>query len=398
MNKNLESKNTSSHYKWLNIWQYSSELPIIQWWMWVWISTYKLAWAVSLNWWIGTLSSAGLCKTPPYKHLYDKAIRDEKQKNWNIATQRYHEIFQEINCIAIQSEIEKAKKIANGKWPIFINIMNAVTWFKEQVLAACEAWVDWIVCGAWLPLNLPEITKDYPNIALIPILSNQRWVKLVLENRNRKYKRLPDAIILEDPIHAWGHLWVWKIEDLENLNSEDLPNFSLEKSIPKVKKYLQENNYNIPIIAAWWIYNNTGLQNAINLWADWVQMWTRFLASEESAANQNFKQAVVDSKADDIQTYWSNAWLPARALKESPVFKRIENITAKNRVCIENCLQRCGYRDGNALLAQMCILKELIKSTEWGDWEWLMFVWTSAIHINKIETVEEIMQNFRNLS
>jgi len=40
------------------------------------------------------------------------------------------------------------------------------------------------------------------------------------------------------------------VEDLQDLDLQNLPNFSLEKSIPEVKQYLQENNYNIPIIAA----------------------------------------------------------------------------------------------------------------------------------------------------
>jgi hypothetical protein len=42
----------------------------------------------------------------------------------------------------------------------------------------------------------------------------------------------------------------------------------------------------------------------------------------------------------------------------------------------------------------MCIFKELIRSTEWWDWWGLMFTWTSAININSILTVEQIMKTF----
>ena len=43
----------------------------------------------------------------------------------------------------------------------------------EAELSACEAGVDIIISGAGLPMKLPEYTKDFPNVALVPIVSFQ---------------------------------------------------------------------------------------------------------------------------------------------------------------------------------------------------------------------------------
>ncbi len=394
MNKETLNEHEGKYDAGLKIWKYQSELPIVQWWMGIGISMAELAWAVALNGGVWTLSSAWLCDTPTYKHILRQAMIDAKKTHdWKVSLEQGNEIFLTTNCQVIGQEVQKAKEIAQWKGPVFMNIMAAAQWFKEQVLAACKAWIDGIVCGAGLPMNLPDITKDFPNIALVPILSNLRGVKIIVQNRIRKYQRLPDAIILEDPTKAGGHLWVKNLEDLKNADSNS--DFILENSIPAVKKYFEEEWYSIPIIAAGWIVNHVDVMRILNLWASGVQMWTRFLASKESGANQEFKQAVVNSTENDITEYMSSAGLPARALKQSEIFARMADISAQQRDCIKTCLQQCGFKNGNPLLAQMCILKELIRSTAWGKWKWLWFVWTSATKINEVLTVQEIMETFK---
>lgn len=374
----------SNNFPGLKIGKFSSELPIIQWGMGVGISTHRLAWEVALNGGIGTLSSAGLANISLYKEEYIKAIKDAHTKDPVALTK----IFQDQTNKAIKQEIAKAKEISQGKWAIFINVMVAINGFEWQVLAACEWWVDGIVCGAWLPLNLPEITKEYPDIALIPILSNAKGVR-VLINRWQKYGKLPDAIILEDPSTAWWHLWARDINAINN------PDGILENSVRDVKKYLEEAGYNIPIIAAGGIVDKNDILKMLELWASWVQLGSRFLASEESWANPEFKQAVVDSTEEDIVTYMSSAWLPARALNSSPIFDTMGNVDIHTRVCLKNCLQFCGYRDASPVTAQMCILRELIRSTKPWSWKWLRFVGTSAARIHEILSVKQIMEGFK---
>lgn len=68
--------------------------------------------------------------------------------------------------------------------------------------------------GAGLPLDLPDLTQGY-DIALIPILSDSRGIALVLKKWMKK-GRLPDAIVIEHPAHAGGHLGVTQIDDMHD--------------------------------------------------------------------------------------------------------------------------------------------------------------------------------------
>ena len=64
--------------------------------------------------------------------------------------------------------------------------------------------------------------------------------------------------------------------------------------IPMVKEKIK-----IPLIAAGGIGSGRGILAAMNLGADGVQIGSRFVASEESSAHQNFKNAVVEAQEGD---------------------------------------------------------------------------------------------------
>lgn len=66
--------------------------------------------------------------------------------------------------------------------------------------------------------------------------------------------------------------------------------------IPAVAKELQ-----IPVIAAGGIGTGRAMLAAMNLGADAVQIGSRFVASHESSAHENFKKVVVDAKEGDTQ-------------------------------------------------------------------------------------------------
>ena len=65
--------------------------------------------------------------------------------------------------------------------------------------------------GGRLPLDLPNLTADFPDVALVPILSDVRGINVVLKKWARK-NRLPDAIVIEHPLFAGGHLGATKLE------------------------------------------------------------------------------------------------------------------------------------------------------------------------------------------
>ena len=66
--------------------------------------------------------------------------------------------------------------------------------------------------------------------------------------------------------------------------------------IPMVKEQLE-----IPLIAAGGIATGRAMLACMVLGADGVQVGSRFVASEESSAHQDFKQVVVDAKEGDTQ-------------------------------------------------------------------------------------------------
>jgi enoyl-[acyl-carrier protein] reductase II len=74
---------------------------------------------------------------------------------------------------------------------------------------------------------------------------------------------------------------------------EETTTFTL---IPMVKEQI-----NIPLIAAGGIASGRGMLAAIVLGADGVQMGSRFAASFESSAHENFKKTILDTKEGDTE-------------------------------------------------------------------------------------------------
>ena len=114
--------------------------------------------------------------------------------------------------------------------------MRAVSEYAAYVRQACASGADAIVVGAGLPLDLPELTADWPDVALIPILSDARGIALVVKKWSRK-GRLPDAIVIEHPRYAGGHLGAAKIEDLAD------PRFDFERVLPEAHAFFQRRGH-----------------------------------------------------------------------------------------------------------------------------------------------------------
>ncbi len=87
---------------------------------------------------------------------------------------------------------------------------------------------------------------------------------------------------------------------------EETTTFTL---IPMVKEKIK-----IPLIAAGGIATGRGMLAAMVLGADGVQMGSRFVASEESSAHQNFKEVVVEAEDGDTQLTLKEL-TPVRLLK-----------------------------------------------------------------------------------
>src|SRR3954469_21854867 len=177
-------------------------LPIVQGGMGVGVSAHRLAGAVARLGAVGTISSVDLRRHHPDLMASTGKSRDRAA-------------IRQANLTALDREIRAALHIAQGRGAIAVNVMRAVSQYADYVRQACESGAQAIVAGAGLPLDLPELTAACPDVALIPILSDSRGVAIVLKKCLRK-NRLPDAIVIEHPRHAGGHLGAAKPEALED--------------------------------------------------------------------------------------------------------------------------------------------------------------------------------------
>jgi nitronate monooxygenase len=187
-------------------------LPIVQGGMGVGISAHRLAGSVARAGGVGTISSVDLRRHHPDLMNETAHCRDRAQ-------------IDRANLIALDREIQAAKAIADGRGMLAVNVMRAVSDYAAYVRQACASGIDAVVVGAGLPLDLPELTADFPDVALIPILSDARGISLIVKKWSRK-NRLPDAIVIEHPRYAGGHLGAAKVEDLLDAR------FDFEQVIP----------------------------------------------------------------------------------------------------------------------------------------------------------------------
>ena len=92
--------------------------------------------------------------------------------------------------------------------------------------------------------------------------------------------------------------------------------------IPLIKQTVS-----IPVIAAGGIGTGRGMLAAMALGADGVQIGSRFVASEESSANINFKKSVIDSNEGDTKLMLKQL-TPVRLLKNK-FFEEIQDAENK---------------------------------------------------------------------
>ncbi|MDN7671985.1 nitronate monooxygenase family protein [Burkholderia oklahomensis] len=320
-------------------------LPIVQGGMGIGVSAHRLAGTVASLGACGTISSVDL-----RRHHPDLMARTGRSRD--------RALIGAANLEALDREIHAAKSHANGRGLVAVNVMRALSEYASYVRQSCESGAHAVVVGAGLPLDLPELTADFPGVALIPILSDARGIGLVLKKWMRK-NRLPDAVVIENPRYAAGHLGAPTTDSLNN------PNFAFPAVLEgafELFKALGVERERIPLIAAGGIHSHEQVRQLFALGASAVQLGTPFAVTREGDVHPNFKKVLVEAGPDDIVTFMSVAGLPARAVRTPWLTNYLERETklqraAKPRKCVVgfDCLQQCGLRDGIAKHGQFCI-------------------------------------------
>lgn len=365
-----------------------SLLPIVQGGMGVGISAHRLAGHVARAGAMGTVSSVDLRRHHPDLMAQTAKSRDK-------------DLINRVNLLALDREICAAKQIADGNGMVAVNIMRAVSEYKANVRQSCESGIGAIVVGAGLPLDLPDLTAQYPDVALIPILSDSRGINIVLKKWLRK-SRLPDAIVIEHPRYAGGHLGAAKIADLED------PRFDFPRVLEETFAVFRElgiERENVPLIPAGGINTPEHVHELFSLGASAVQVGTPFAVTEESDAHPNFKRVLADAEPEDIVTFMSVAGLPARAVKTPWLEKYMAKLPVLQRrakprtdcTLAFDCLEQCGLRDGIERFGQFCIDHHLAAALA-GDIEHgLFFRGAAPLPFGKqIRPVRELIEYLLN--
>ena len=365
-------------------------LPIVQGGMGVGISAHRLAGSVAALGALGTISSVDL-----RRHHPDLMARTSHLEPGPAATQAAKSAINEANLEALQREIVAARRLAGGRGMLAINVMRAVNEYAPSVTRALECGIDAVVVGAGLPLDLPELARDHPKALLVPILSDARGVQLVLRKWERK-KRMPDAIVIEHPALAGGHLGAAKVADLRD------PRFDFDVVVPQVLGLLRDIGIEreVPVIAAGGIRRYEDIVRLQALGAAAVQLGTPFAVTLECDAHADFKRVLANARDEDLVEFTSVAGLPARAvktpwlqnyLKAEPRLQAVAHVKPRCTLAFD-CLAQCGLRDGLASWGQFCIDKQLAAALRGDVNKGLFFSGKGALPFgNQIRSVRDLL-------
>lgn len=332
-------------------------LPVVQGGMGVGVSAHRLAGSVAALGAVGTLSSVDL-----RRHHPDLMERTRAHAPGAVGMDETKRVIDAANLEALDREIRAARVLSGGRGLLAINVMRAVSEYGPSVKRALEAGIDAVVVGAGLPLDLPDLAQDHPRALLVPILSDARGVQLIVRKWERK-KRLPDAIVIEHPRLAGGHLGAAKVADLND------PRFEFDQVIPQSLAFLRSAGIEreVPLIAAGGIRSHADLLRLQALGAAGVQLGTPFAVTLECDADPGFKRVLAQAGEADMVEFTSVAGLPARAVATPWLRKYLaaeERLKAKahtkSRCTLAfDCLAQCGLRDGLATSGQFCIDQQL---------------------------------------
>ena len=361
-------------------------LPVVQGGMGVGISAHRLASSVAALGAMGTISSVDLRRH--HADLMDQTRGLAPGPAAKLA-------IDQANLEALAREIRAARQLSGGRGLLAINVMRAVNEYGPSVSRALECGIDAVVVGAGLPLDLPDLARDFPQALLIPILSDARGIQLVVRKWERK-QRVPDAIVIEHPRLAGGHLGAAQVADLGDAR------FEFENVIPQALAFLRSAGLEgqVPLVAAGGIRSFEDIARVQALGAAAVQLGTPFAVTRESDAHEEFKRQLAQARDEDMVEFTSVAGLPARAvltpwlrnyLAAEPKLQAVAHVKPRCAMSFD-CLAQCGLRDGLAGWGQFCIDKQLAAALHGDVQKGLFFRGVGALPFgHEIRSVQALM-------
>ena len=339
--------------------------PIIQGGMGVGVSWSRLAGAVAETGCVGIVSAIGTAYGHPEGVTF-AAGRPVGPGNLNHGP-------------ALARLIRDARDRAKGRGAVGINALCAIEDYERVVREGVEAGAQLVISGAGLPMKLPELAG--PDAAIVPIVSSARALRLLCKTWERKYQRLPDAVVLEGPLSG-GHQG-YSVEQCDD------PAFSLEAILPEV---LAERDLwgTFPVIVAGGIWDGADIRRFLALGAGGVQMGTRFIGTHECDAADHFKDVILQARAEDIGLIKSPVGMPARAV-HTPLLDHVADGSAPAIKCISHCLLPCSRGEG-ARGAGYCIADRLADAFRGDEDKGLYFTGANGWRLREMVSVRELVE------
>jgi enoyl-[acyl-carrier protein] reductase II len=212
----------------------------------------------------------------------------------------------------LREHIQKCKKATDK--PFGVNVPMLYPNIEEIIQIIIEEGVKIVFSSAGNPKTWTSHLKAH-GITVIHVVSSSKFALKAQEAG-------VDAVVAEG-FEAGGHN-----------GREETTTLTL---IPMVKE-----NISIPLIAAGGIATGRGMLAAMVLGADGVQMGSRFVASTESSAHDNFKKTVIETGEGETQLTLKEL-APVRLIKnkfyndvqelyaECPTKEDLENLLGKRR-------------------------------------------------------------------
>lgn len=188
---------------------------------------------------------------------------------------------------ALRQEIIRVKELTSHPFGVNYAIGQHGRPFEDMVQVAVEEDVPVISVTGGNPQGVLDLVKDFP-IKTLVLVSETKQAK--------KAEQLGADAVMVVGQEGGGHL-----------GRGDTGTIVLT---PQVVDHVS-----IPVIASGGITDGRGLMAALALGAEGIEMGTRFIATKEMSAHDNYKRAIV--KADERSTVVIKRSLgaPARALK-----------------------------------------------------------------------------------
>lgn len=250
----------------------------------------------------------------------------------------------------LEEEIKKTKNLTDK--PFGVNLLLQNPGVAELVKIIIKHRVPVVFTGGGNPLPIFPYLQA-AGIKIVPVVAMARLAKKMEDNG-------ADAVVVEGT-ESGGHIG-------------EATTLTL---IPQAKKILKK----IPLIAAGGIYDGKTAAAAFLLGADGVQLGTRFLASKECQAHENYKKAILDASDENITVVGRFTGHPIRVI-ENDLSKKIKKLEEKNPFPeelradkfagskadgdINQTLLLCGLCAGGISEIKSCqeIIEEIVKETK----------------------------------